>query len=59
MSVKQGNAPTDFTVVNGDTLFEIAKAYYGKGDQWKKIAEANGNLKPETLKVGQKIHIPV
>ena len=59
MSVKQGNAPTDFTVLNGDTLFEIAKAYYSDGNQWHKIAQANGSLTPETLKVGQKIHIPV
>ncbi|ARB07059.1 LysM domain/BON superfamily protein [Clostridioides phage phiSemix9P1] len=28
-------------VVEGDTLFKIAKKYYGNGDLWQKIYEAN------------------
>ncbi|MEQ9233658.1 LysM peptidoglycan-binding domain-containing protein [Coleofasciculus sp. E2-BRE-01] len=46
------------TVKSGDTLFKIAEQYYGDGNQWNKIASANGNLAPESLKVGQKITIP-
>ncbi|MCC0704895.1 LysM peptidoglycan-binding domain-containing protein [Clostridioides sp. ES-S-0049-02] len=28
-------------VIEGDTLFKIAKKYYGNGDLWHKIYEAN------------------
>lgn len=55
---KQGNPPITHTVEDGDQLFDIAQAYYGDGNQWKKIAHANGNVKPESLKIGQKLHIP-
>ncbi len=64
MAKKQGNPPIDHTVENGDTLFDIAQAYYGDGNQWRKIAQApanrkdNRDLTPESLKVGQKIRIP-
>ncbi len=58
MAKKQGNPPTTHTVKNGDLLFDIAQAYYDDGNQWKKISRANGNVKPESLKVGQKLKIP-
>lgn len=58
MAKKQGNPPTDHTVENGDTLFDIAQAYYGDGNQWQKISQANDNVKPEDLVVGKKLHIP-
>jgi 5'-nucleotidase len=58
MAKKQGNPPTTHTVENGDLLFDIAQAYYGDGNKWKKISGANGNVKPESLKVGQKLKIP-
>lgn len=58
MADKQGNPLTTHTVKDGDLLFDIAQAYYGDGNQWKKIADANGNLKPEELKIGQKLQIP-
>lgn len=35
---KMGNP---YTVQSGDTLFDIAQAYYGDGNQWRKIADAN------------------
>lgn len=35
----QGNS---YTVVSGDTLWEISEAVYGTGTQWHKIADANG-----------------
>ena len=47
-----------YTVQSGDTLFKIAEQFYGDGNQWQKIAQANGNLAPESLKVGQKLQIP-
>ena len=51
-------AAETYTVKPGDTLFHIAKARYGDGNLWKKIAAANPGLSPSTIKVGQKITIP-
>jgi nucleoid-associated protein YgaU len=40
---KQGNPPCNHMIQAGDTLFDIAVAYYnGDGSQWTKIADANG-----------------
>ncbi len=58
MVKKNGNPPTTHTVENGDLLFDIAQAYYGDGNKWNKISRANDNVKPESLKVGQKLQIP-
>lgn len=58
MARKQGTPPTTHTIEEGDTLFDIAEAYYGEGNLWTKISEANGNLQPDGLQVGQKITIP-
>ena len=52
------SAGNSYTVKKGDTLFSIAKASYGNGNQWQKIAGANPGLSPATLKAGQKIVIP-
>ena len=46
------------TVVNGDTLWDLAKKYYGDYYQWTKIQKANGNLNPYTIPVGKKLLIP-
>ena len=58
MADKQGNPPTTHTVKEGDQLFDIAKAYYGDGNQWQKVSSANADVKPETLTIGQKLQIP-
>lgn len=58
MANKQSDPPTTHTVENGDFLFDIAQAYYGDGNQWQKISEANGNITPESLTVGQILQIP-
>ena len=47
-----------YTVKKGDTLFSIAKATYGSGNQWQRIASANPGLSPATLKAGQTIVLP-
>ena len=47
-----------YTVKAGDTLFQIAQQFYGDGNQWQKIASANGNLAPESLQPGQVLTIP-
>jgi|SRR5688572_13348409 len=51
-------AGSSYTVKKGDTLFSIAKASYGNGNQWQKIAGANPGLSPATLKAGQRIVVP-
>jgi LysM repeat protein len=57
MTRKQGNPPTTHTVEAGDTLFDIAQAYYGDGNQWPKISAANGNIQPQNLQLGQQLQI--
>ncbi len=47
-----------YTVKKGDTLWKIASAHYGNGNQWQKIATANPGLTAENLKAGQKIVVP-
>jgi nucleoid-associated protein YgaU len=46
---KQGNPPTDYLVKDGDALFDIAQAYYGDGNLYTKIQDANLGLTPQTL----------
>lgn len=48
------------TVVKGDTLWGIAKKYYGNGGQYKKIHQANsGQIKnPNLIYPGQVLTIP-
>lgn len=46
------------TVVGGDTLWDLAKKYYGNYYQWQKIQKANGNIDPYRLPIGKKLAIP-
>lgn len=45
------------TVVRGDTLYEIAKAYLTDGSRYREIKTLNG-LKSDTIYVGQKLKLP-
>lgn len=47
-------------VVEGDTLFKIAKKYYGNGDLWEKIYKANEDKikSPNIIKNGCILTIP-
>ncbi|MHC5719721.1 MAG: LysM peptidoglycan-binding domain-containing protein [Nostoc sp.] len=58
MSTTQGNPPIDHTIGAGDTFYELAKAYYGDGNQWQRIADANPGVDANNLQIGQTIHIP-
>lgn len=52
---KSGNVE----IVNSKTtLWGLAKKYYGKGEDWKRIAEANGISDPKKLREGMQILIP-
>ena len=49
-----------YTVQSGDTLWKIAKQFYGEGSQYMKIFEANKNLlkDPDHIFPGQELKIP-
>ena len=69
-TVKQEDTPTvapvnpavtenkTHTVQSGDTLWGIAKKYYGNGAQYPKIASANNIANPNIISVGQILSIP-
>ena len=48
------------TVKKGDSLWSIAKKFYGNGNDWKKIYDANKNIikNPNLIKDGQRLVIP-
>lgn len=45
------------TVKSGDTLWDIAKAHYGRGIKYKEIMAANG-MKSTVIRAGMKLKIP-
>jgi nucleoid-associated protein YgaU len=47
-----------YTIKSGDTLSSIAVEHYGSERSWAKIAEANPNVDPNRLKIGQVIKLP-
>ena len=47
-----------YTIQRRDTLWSIAKRYYGDGKRWHDIAAANPGIIPERLKIGQTIVMP-
>ncbi len=44
--------PDTYTVVKGDTLWDIAAKYYGSGTKWGILAEKNGITNPRLLQIG-------
>jgi nucleoid-associated protein YgaU len=57
---KTTNKKRYYTVKKGDTLWAIAKKYYGNGAQYKKIYNANKNIikNPDLIYPKQKLVIP-
>lgn len=63
---KQGDiSGTNYTVKDGDTLWEIAEAKYGNGAEWTRILEANSanieflpNGQQALIEVGQTLILP-
>ncbi len=49
-----------YVVKSGDSLWSIAKKYYGDGTKYKKILDANKDIikNPSVIKIGQKLVIP-
>ncbi|QGJ85024.1 hypothetical protein [Lactococcus phage P1048] len=54
----QNGVKATHTVVNGDTLWDLAKKYYGNYYQWTKIQKANGGIDPYRVPIGRKLLIP-
>ena len=51
-------APRIYTVVSGDTLWAIAERFYGDGNRYQQIADANGIPNPDLIHPGQVVTIP-
>lgn len=47
-----------YTIVPGDTLWDIAKRFYGDGSKYPIIAKANNIENPDLIYPGQKLYIP-
>ena len=49
-----------YTVVTGDSLSKIAKRFYGDGNRWQKIFEANRDQieDPDLIQPGWQLVIP-
>jgi nucleoid-associated protein YgaU len=45
-------------VGKGDTLYSLARRYYGDGKRFRDIAEANGLDPADPLPVGKELRIP-
>ena len=56
----QSAAPRTYTVQKGDSLWKIAKHFYGNGAEWKRIHEANKELihNPDVIQPGWNLRIP-
>jgi nucleoid-associated protein YgaU len=47
-----------YIVVSGDSLWAIAKKYYGNGSKYNRIVEANNIKNPSLIYPGQRLVIP-
>lgn len=58
-SEKKAGGQRIHTVISGDTLWTLAKRYYGNGSKYPKIAAANPKIKdPNLIYSGSKLIIP-
>src|SRR3954465_7078831 len=46
-----------YTVLQNDTLWKIAKQFYGDGDLWPRIHQANLSLIPDENKIRSGMHL--
>ena len=60
VQVAAGGGGRTYTVKSGDTLSKIAKQFYGKETDWKKIQSANSDLirDPDKIQAGWTLRIP-
>jgi 5'-nucleotidase / UDP-sugar diphosphatase len=50
--------PNIYTIKRGDNFWDIAEEVYGKGIEWKKLAEANPEMKIMKLPIGAEMKVP-
>ncbi|KZS66517.1 LysM peptidoglycan-binding domain-containing protein [Mycobacterium kansasii] len=51
-------APNTYTVVSGDTLWGIAERFYGDGNKYQVLVDANAIPNPDLIHPGQVLTIP-
>lgn len=59
--VDNKSVPKTYTVQENDRLYNIAKKFYGDGEKWRKIYDANKKIigsNPNLIKAGQVLTIP-
>ena len=49
----------EYIVKPGDSLSKIATGKLGSAGQWRVIAELNGIINPNRIRVGQRLQLPV
>ena len=49
---------TSYTVKENDSMWTIAKAWFGDGSKWELISKANPYVDPDRLKLGQILQLP-
>ena len=49
---------TEYVVVAGDCLWNLASRFYGAAQEWKRISDANGLKNPNLILIGQHLRIP-
>lgn len=52
------SAERQHVVVAGDTYWDLAEQYYGDGEKWQLIADANPDYRPRALPIGVTLTIP-
>lgn len=55
---QQTEVENQYTVKEGDTLFEISEKYYGDGYKYPEIAKVNNLTNPDQIEKGQVLQIP-
>ena len=48
----------EYVVQPGDSMWTIARRWFGAGIRWREIADGNPDIDPERLKVGQRLRLP-
>jgi 5'-nucleotidase/UDP-sugar diphosphatase len=51
-------APTTHTIVAGDSLWKLAARFYGDGREFTRLRDANPDVDPENLVVGETLTVP-
>ena len=49
--------PKTYTVVKGDTLWDLAARFYGSGTKWGVLAQKNGITNPRRLQIGTVLYL--